>query len=409
MKRLFNLSIAALASVLALASCQEKTPAPVVPATITTEFTNLDKVSTDTKDGVTTIVLKASEADASIEISVLSPKVYLEAGSYSVGTATGNYTAHFKNNVVDCDVVSGGITVAVDAEDNYTITGALKLSNEQGTIVRLTAKGKIEFPAPAEWLYTKKTENNATVYSIYTLGDQNELVAMATVYGDATGKFDVNTTAAAGSAMVGTCANAGTFISIDKWGYFMQLSGTVTVQEKTGKLNFIFAGANSATYNNCEEASKVNVPAVKTPRDGMYYYKYFFAPSQIAEGAIECTAKVYTSDFKELFSSIVIVASEDFYLGENQGKGLGFMVYPLEYYVPQTIGKVAINCATYVSIDGVNTIVPDGYYVVINDKSETKGYAMIAPIDGTYTAPEPLWSYLEQNIWSFGAFVYPTE
>lgn len=409
MKRLFNLSIAALASVLALASCQNKEEGPVVPATISAEFTNLEKVSADTKDGITTIVLKATTAEATFELSVLSPKVYLEAGSYSIGTATGNYTAHYKDKIVDCDVVSGGITVAVDTEDNYTITGALKLSNEQGTILRLTAKGNIEFPAPAEWLYTKKTEDNATVYSIYTLGDQNELVAMATVYGDAKGTFNVNNSAAAGSAMVGTCANAGTFISIDKWGYFMQLSGTVTVQEKAGKLNFIFAGANSATYNNCEEVSKVNVPSVTTPRDGKYFYKYFFAPSQIVEGALECTAKVYTSDFKELFSSILIVASEDFCMGENQGKGIGFMVYPIEYYVAETIGKVAVNRATYVSIDGVNTIIPDGYYVVVNDKSETKGYAMIAPIDGAYTAPEPLWSYLEQNIWAFAAFVYPTE
>lgn len=414
MKRLFNLTIAALASVFALASCQNKEEEPVIPATLSTEFTNLEKVSTDTKDGITTIVLKASTAEASIDITVLSPKVYLEAGSYTVGKASGNYSAHYKDKLVDCDVVSGGLTVAVDADENYTLTGALKLSNEQGTILKLTAKGKIEFPAPAEWVYTKTTEDGATVYSIYTIGEVNELVAMATVFGE-TGEFAVSAAAKdKGTAKIGNSAVSGTFISEPAYGYFMQLSGKVTVTPVKDKMQFVFDGNRDVTYNNCELIAKANVVTKKSPTEpdangAKFTYKYFSVPSELVEGAIEFTAKVYyAADNSEFISMTSLRSNDTFWKGEGQGKGHGTMVYPMAYYSEALIDKLAIQETCYYVIDGKHYTVPTELYCVINDKSETKGYAMVAPIDGSYNGPAELMDWLTANdmtIWSLVAFV----
>lgn len=405
MKKAF---IAIAAGLSVFAACSKPEKKAEIPALINASFTSLTNKSVEA-GSPNKLTVTAAENGAELTIVFYSDMVYLANGTYSIGTAAGNYSAHYKDQYVDNDVVSGSVTVALDENDEYNITGALKLNNTDATLVKIDAKGKMEYELPAEYLYTKTTADGATVYNIYTLGESNELLAMATVCGEATGTFTINNTAEAGTAKIGSCGNAGTFLSVDKWGKFMLLSGTVKVSEKSGKLNFAFNGTYSGEYNNCQPASSVNVPKVETPRDGKYYYKYFFAKSALVENAYECTAKSYTSDFKELFSSTVIVASEDFYLGENQGKGLGFGVYPFEMYSADLIGKLAINNTTYVSIDGVNTQVPDGYYVVINDRSVEKGYAMIAPIDANYVAPEPLWSFLGQNIWSFGSFVYPTE
>lgn len=397
--------IALAAVVLALAACEKPVEKVQIPELINATFTTLTNKSVEAGQP-NKLTVTAADNGAEISFVFYTDKVYLDNAVYTVGTAAGNYTAHYKDQYVDNDVVSGSVTVTADDKDNYTITGALKLNNEEETLVKVNATGVMVYELPAEYVYTKATKDGATVYTIYTLGDTNEMLAMATVYGDALGTFEVNTSGAAGSAAPGYIAESGTFISIDIWGYFMQFSGTVTISEKAGKLNFVFEGANKGAYRNCQEVAKANVPAYTTPKDGFYVYKYFFAPSQLVDNVFECTVKVYTSDLKEIVTGTFLIDNQDFYKGENQGKGLGYMVYGLEYYSAQTVGKVAFNNGTYMRINGESTVVPNEYYFVVNDKSETKYYAMAAPIDATYTAPEPLMGFLDNNIWSFAAFTY---
>jgi len=402
--------IALFTCALALAACNKEEEKVEIPSIINATFTAVQN------NGVTAgtpnkLAVAAQENGAEISIVFSSEKIYLEDGAYTVGSANGNFTAHYKDQYVDNDVVSGTLTVSSDSDSKYTISGTLKLNNPEATLVKVSASGVMEYELPAEYCYIKTTDGSAIVYSIYSLGEQNNLLAMATVYGNETGEFEVNTSAKSGSAMVGTNAKAGTFISVDNWGYFMQLSGSVKIMKKAGKLNFSFDGVYDGSYNNCEEVKSVNVPAYKTPTDGMFVYKYFFAPSPIINGAFECTAKVFTSDGVEFASHTIIVSSQEFYLGENQGKGLGFYNKEMADYnkdVEAANTNFAIKNAGYYSIDGVKYAIPDGYVFVINDNSITKGYSMLADIDGSYSTFEPLLTFLGGSIWTFICFPYPT-
>ena len=295
MKRIVKLSFAALAGVLALAACKKEEAKIEIPAVITANFDNLGKA--DFVQGTPNqIKLTASSTDATLSITVFTDKVYLEDASFTVGSAAGNYAMHYKDTYVDNDVVSGSLSVTSDEDFNYTVTGTVKLDNEEGTAVKLTATGHFEFELPAEYCYVQSKNGDAVVYDIYTLGDTNEHLAKATVYGGETGKFEVNGTKESGSALYGCHADEGCFASFGEDGYFMQFSGTVEIKKKSGLIAVDFKGPREISFPNCKKVDKVNVPSAVVPNftaESAAVIKAYSVPSQIVKGAYELTAKVF--------------------------------------------------------------------------------------------------------------------
>lgn len=416
MKKFFAISLVALAGILSFASCDPEEKTPAIPAVIETEFSNLAKVSVQTTDGISTIKVNASTDKAAVEFTFTSDKVYLGNGNYVEGTEKGNFTAHYKDELVDNDAVSGVLVVSSDVNDNYTIEGTIRLDNKEGTAVKIKATGKMEFELPAEYNYTVKKEGNNFVYDIYTLGPENVLLAKATVCGSETGEFTVAGTGEAGTAMYGRAAQSGCFITIGQDGYFMQLSGSVKITAKAGKLTFAFNGPQDrdAIYNNCEKVESVNVPSPTHPFVAYgVSIKYFGVESEIVPGAYEFTAKTFLPDGAEFITITALTSSLDFWRGEGQHQGWGFMTYGYNYYLAAgdagLVGKLGIQPASYYILDNVPHEVPEGYFLVINDQSESGSVTIAAPIDDKYNGPADLMQWLlaadPENVSTAGIYV----
>lgn len=388
MKKILFTSAVILTAMLAASCNPQEEQKEEIPAVIEPALTAI------ANNGVTagtpnTINVTASGDGATLEIKFFSDKVYLPAGSYSVGTEAGKYTAHYKDKYIDCDVASGSITVSVDEESNYTVSGSLRLGNELGTIVKANVTGLMEFELPTEYYYVQSSADGATVYDIYSLGDTNEHLAKATVFGE-TGKFTVDGSKKSGTALYGCGAISGSFFKVSTDGYFMALSGTVTVQKRAGKLNFTFDGARDIAFNNCEKKTSVNEVINKPTELGTLTCKYFIVESEIAKGAYEFTEKLFFGNGNE-FISITLLLSKTTITGEN----LHPMIQPYENYKEENVDNYAIGPACYYMIDGkpVQASMAGDVYGMVNASYEAAGIGFALPLTASYILPDDLFNY----------------
>ena len=398
---------ASAAALFAIASCEE-TPegpeTPEIPAQIEVTLTNL--VKGDIVAGeINKLPVTASAEGVELELNFYSDKVYLAAGTYTVGKAVGNYEGKVKTNVVEADIKSGTITVADDGNDGYTLTGTLRLDNEAGTLAKLNATGTLAYELPTEFFYTATTVADTTIYKIYDL--ENHQLAAAAVVGAEEGTFDV----VEGTALPGE-PDAGTWVWIDGFGTEIYLHGKVTISTSHGKKVFKFEDNHTRLFNNCEMKASITPVLIKSDNDAENIYAtgplaITVVPSPVHKDCFEITMKLFFWDGRE-FLSFVVVTPDNEYPWSEPKTGLGSVIVPYSYYTAydpaaeelqgkQIKGRISPEGTCFYVANGVKKQVKasDGFYALANcgeqaTESGNVKYSLVVFINGSYEAPAGL-------------------
>ena len=396
---------ASAAALLAVSSCGEKNDAPEIPAQIEATFTNLVKGEVVAGE-VNVLPVSASAEGVELELTFHSDKVYLDEGSYTVGTAAGNYEGKIKTAAVEASIKSGAITVAVGENDAYTLTGTLRLDNEAGTIVKLNATGVLVYEMPTEYYYTYKAGTDANVYQIFDL-DGHQL-ASAAVVGAEEGTFDV----LEGKALPGA-PNAGTWVWIDNFGTEIYLHGKVTVSTNHGKKVFKFEDNHTRTFNNCELKNDITPVLVKADADADNLYSggpmtVTAVASPVHKDMYEITMKLFFFDGREFLSYVVLTSDKDYPFSEMKA-GLGSIIATYDQYKTypadlgdslngaQIKGRIAPEGTCFYVANGVKKQVKaaDGFFALANcGEQETENgtikYSLVTFINLSYEVPAGL-------------------
>ena len=408
---------ASAAALFAIASCDDKPEGPdtpEVPAQIEVTLPNL--VKGDVVPGeINKLPVTASADGVDLELTFYSDKVYLAAGTYTVGQAVGNYEGKVKTKVVEAQIKSGTITVADDGNDGYTLTGTLRLDNEVGTLAKLNATGTLAYELPTEYYYTLTKGTDANVYKIYDL--QNHQLAAAAVVGAEEGTFDV----VEGKALPGN-VNDGTWTWIDGFGTEIYLHGKVTVSTSHGKKVFKFEDNHTRTFSNCELKADLTPALVRgaTAADDIFATQdaagniaavtFTAVPSPVVKDMFEVTAKLFWPDGREFLTMTVLTNNETFPISDQGGKPSKIVPYD-EYKAYDTAtaaetykgtkGRIAPVGTCFYVANGVKTGVEisdvSGLFALINYKDDAeKGikYALVTYLDAKYAVPESLLAVL---------------
>ena len=405
MKKLFYFLATAVA-LFAISSCEEKPEdnTPTIPEQIEVTLTNLVKGDVETGD-VNKLPVSASADGVELQLTFYSDKVYLAAGTYTVGTAAGNYEGKIKAKDVElASIKSGSITVADDGNDGYTLTGTLRLNNEVETIAKLNATGTLAYELPTEYYYTVTKGSGSNVYKVYDL--QSHQIAAAEVVGAEEGAFDV----AEGKLVPGN-VNDGTWVWIDGFGTEVYLHGKVTVSTSHGKKVFKFEGNHERTFSNCELKADLTPVPIRgaTEADDMFsmsIVKFSVVASPVVENMFEVTAKLFWADGREFLTMTVLTSNETFPFSDQGGKPSRIVTYD-EYKAydaslySSTGGRIAPVGTCFYMVNGVKTGVDvsavSGLFALINYKEDAeKGvkYALVTYLDAKYNVPESLLSVL---------------
>ena len=388
---------ASAAALFAIASCGEKPEdAPEVPAQIEVALTNL--VKGDVVAGeINKLPVTASADGVELELTFYSDKVYLAAGTYTVGQAVGNYEGKVKTKAVEAQIKSGTITVADDGNDGYTLTGTLRLDNEAGTLAKLNATGTLAYELPTEYYYTLDKGADANVYKIFDL--ENHQLASAAVVGAEEGTFDV----LEGKALPGA-PNAGTWVWIDNFGTEIYLHGKVTVSTSHGKKVFKFEDNHTRTFSNCELKASITPALIKgaTDEENLFSFglvSYTTVASPVVKDMFEVTAKLFWNDGREFLSFVVLTNDGEFPFSVP-GKGNPSRVVSYDDYknydaakYEGTKGRVSPAGTCYYVVNGVKTPVnpEDGFFGLINYKEVEGVKAGLATfLNASYALPDAL-------------------
>ena len=413
MKKLF-FYLATAAALFAVSSCQDKPTddTPEVPAQINVTVTNLVKGDVVTGD-VNKLPVSAKADDVEIELTFYSDKVYLAAGSYSIGTAVGNYEGKVKAKGVELTAVkSGSINVSIEGDGNYTLTGTLRLDNEAGTVVKLDAKGTMMYEIATEYFYTVEKGASANVYKIYDL--QNHPIAEASVVGAEEGTFEVSK----GTLLPATGVE-GTWVDVEGFGIEAYLHGKVTVSSSFGKKTFKFEDNHTVILANCELKSSITPKYEDAGPFTWGFYTYTVVKSPVVTGAWEATIKLFYrlegDAWGPEFLSTTVITDDDDFLMHNVGAGLPSPIVSYSDYATfnaetatATFGfaRLAPEGASYYFVKGKRTAcglsAESGKYMVVNCGPVAEGiYAIVlAPIDMTYAGPDDLMEVLAGNIYN---------
>ncbi len=388
---------ASAAALFAFVSCDEKTDdTPEVPAQIEVTLTNL--VKGDIVEGeINKLPVSASADGVELELTFYTDKVYLPAGTFTVGTAVGNYEGKVKAKNVEAAIKSGTITVADDGNDGYTLTGTLRLNNEAGTLAKLNATGTLAYELPTEYYYTLEKGSDANVYKIFDL--ENHQLASAAVVGAEEGTFDV----LEGKALPGE-ANGGTWTWIDGFGTEIYLHGKVTVSTSHGKKVLKFEDNHTRIFNNCELKADITPALIKSDNAEENIFSYgVLAFNSVASPVVaektEVTFKLFFADGRE-FLSFVVVADEGF--PELGGGGspskiisyADYKAYDATKYEGTKGRIVPVGTAFYVA-NGVKTEVglsdDTGFFALINYAERNGVYGCVTTfLDASYALPDGL-------------------
>ena len=401
---LFLLSAAAMLSIAACGDDNKGGDDPI-PSLLEVTFNSLVKGDITTGE-LNVLPVTATSADGDVlELTFYTDKIYLPAGTYDFGNASGNYTGHFKGHKLDLDVESGNVVVAVEGDENYTLTGTIRLNNEQGTAIKISATGKLVYEFPTEYYYTvdknvKKGEITANVYKVYSMEGAKQLAEFA-VRGEE-GTFEVKDSGADGTAIIGV-ANGGTWLWRDNYGTYPLLHGKIAISKSHGRLNFAVDDIQDVSFNNCELKADI-VPASRKGDDSLTGLTAIFynEESPAVSGRYELTAKLYFADGRE-FMAVTLFTSTSMPATQTAavGKRLNYTVVN-DFASMVDGGDYYLFGAAYYVIDGVYYNFGDANVMQIcyKHKAGKDPSLSIVPMifDGVDTnnlaMPEPLYSFL---------------
>ncbi|MBR0109090.1 MAG: hypothetical protein IJM05_00630 [Bacteroidales bacterium] len=406
MKKFFLFLISA-AAMLSIAACGDdnKGGDDPIPSLLEVTFNSLVKGDITTGE-LNVLPVTATSADGDVlELTFYTDKIYLPAGTYAFGNASGNYTGHFKGHKLDLDVESGNVVVAVEGDENYTLTGTIRLNNEQGTAIKISATGKLVYEFPTEYYYTvdknvKKGEITANVYKVYSMEGAKQLAEFA-VRGEE-GTFEVKDSGADGTAIIGV-ANGGTWLWRDNYGTYPLLHGKIAISKSHGRLNFAVDDIQDVSFNNCELKADI-VPASRKGDDSLTGLTAIFynEESPAVSGRYELTAKLYFADGRE-FMAVTLFTSTSMPATQTAavGKRLNYTVVN-DFASMVDGGDYYLFGAAYYVIDGVYYNFGDANVMQIcyKHKAGKDPSLSIVPMifDGVDTnnlaMPEPLYSFL---------------
>ena len=388
MRKLVTLTWTAVAFLL-LFSCNKKSEI-LLPQVLDATFQTLTHSGTAEGD-VNVITLTSASADAYFSADFYTDKRYLPTGSYRVGEEIGSFHGHYKNASLDNDVISGTLKVASSEDGKYSIGGALRLNDQEGSIVKVSAEGIIEFPRSSEYFYTASSDGDLTTYSIYSLGADNYLLAQAKVFGRGDGEYKVS------SEQIDGAADYNSFF-YDGQSRFVMLSGSITVQEDSGNKTFVFKyGGLTASFSNCElKDSMTEKKRTGEDVNSGFSLKTFVLPSGVAEGTYDYTVKVYFPDGREFFSATIHTASED-PLSDGAAHNYKIRTYAV-YASGLAADHTSVEPATYYVLDGEIIPAPLNLYITLRQGKNgdlTRTWLMLS--DPSETMPEPLNTFLGGN------------
>jgi len=400
---LFLLSAAAMLSIAACGDDNKGGDDPI-PSLLEVTFNSLVKGDITTGE-LNVIPVTATSADGDVlELTFYTDKIYLPAGTYAFGNASGNYTGHFKGHKLDLDVESGNVVVAVEGDENYTLTGTIRLNNEQGTAIKISATGKLVYEFPTEYYYTvdknvKKGEITANVYKVYSMEGAKQLAEFA-VRGEE-GAFEVKDSGAEGTAIIGV-ANGGTWLWREDYGTYPLLHGKITISKSHGRLNFVVDDIDDVAFNNCELKTDI-VPASKKGNDSLegLTAKFFNEESPAVPGRYELTAKLYFADGREflavtLFTSTSMPCTQTAMVGKRSNYTVA------TNYASMTDGEYFLFDSAYYVIDGeyYDMGATNVFQICYKHKTGKDPSLAVIPIiyDGVdpsnLAMPEPLYTFL---------------
>ena len=423
MKKVILLVFAAAAALL-MASCSNDGPdnpdPNKHPAVIKANYTDLTKGNI-TGDAVKTLPVSASSEAGSLDLKFYSDKIYLPAGTYTLGKEIGNYSGHFKNDWVDSDIVGGMITVALDGEEDYSISGTVRLANEEGTAVKIRSNGKLVYEFPTEYYYTETKDATvygykANVYKIYDMATSVQIAEFA-LAGAENGDFQVAGTGAAGTALYGS-ANAGCWFYEPGFGTHIMIHGSLSVSQSHGKKNFIVSDTKSASFTNCE--LKQNLVPVQRPGGGDVSFmmvNFFSVESPVVEGMYELTIKLNYTDGSEFISLTGLVPTPNPILealqkdGDSTG-GMPFSSVSYEDYLAGPTSRCGIQPTIFYVINGVKYDLPmDSDFTMVVNFQKVSGIVagLVAPTNMAYALPGPLNDFLTSigsSIWGLMGYYF---
>lgn len=392
---------------LSIAACDDdnKGGEDPIPTLVEVTFNSLAKGDIVAGE-LNALPVTATSADGDVlELTFYTDKIYLAAGTYTFGKAAGNYSGHFKGHKLDLDVASGNVVVAVEGDEDYTLSGTIRLDNEQGTAIKLSAAGKMVYEFPTEYYYTvdknvKKGDKTANVYKVYAMKDAQQLAEFA-VRGEE-GVFEVKDSGADGTAIIGV-ANGGTWLWRENYGTYPLLHGKVTIAKSHGKLNFTVDDIEDVAFNNCELKADI-VPASRKGNDSIEGFTALFynEESPVVAGRYELTAKLYFADGRE-FMAVTLFTSTEMPCTQaaKVGKRCNFTLVK-DFASMVDGGEYFLFDAAYYVIDGVYYDMGEANVMQICYKHKAGKDPSLAVIPMIYdgvdqnnlSMPEPLYSFL---------------
>lgn len=416
-----SLYIVLAAAVALFASCSQDVPdnpgSSKHPAVIKANYTELSNGAI-TGEEVKTLPVSASSADGTLDLKFFTDKIYLPAGTYTLGKEIGNYTGHFQNDWVDADIVGGMITVGLEGDEDYSVSGTVRLGNEEGTALKIRSNGKMVYEFPTEYYYTVTKGANvhgvtADVYKVYDMNTSVQLAECAIVGGES-GTFDI----LEGTAVYGT-PNDGCWFFEPGFGTHIMIHGSVATSKSHGKMNFAFNDTKSASFTNCELKQDIT-PALPASSGDISFmmFNFFSVESPVAEGMYELTIKMNYTDGGEFMSLTALCPTPNPLLealkkdGDSTG-GMPFQAVTYEEYLQKPTSRCGIEPTIFYVVNGVKypVKIEDGFAMVTNGQMAGGAIAaLLAPTNMAYALPGPLDSYLTGiggSIWSLIGYYFP--
>lgn len=427
MKKSIYFALAALASLI-LASCSDG-PQPEMPGynVIEANYSSLTR-GQEKGDAVVTVPVTASSDAGTLNLNFHSNIPFLSPGAYTVGEGLGRFNGHFKDNTVEGDINNGMLTVTLDGVKNFTISGTVRLKDEEGTIVKIRAKGELEYDIPTNYYYTEEAGSSngipALVYKLYDKATSVQVAQLAVV-GAGEGDYAISATGAAGTAVFGS-VNEGCWFFDASYGTYLMIHGGVSVSSTfPGRLDFSFTDKFNFTenaavsFNYCEKKQDI-VPA--TPAcsgDVSFMMLHFYSiPSPVVDGMYELTIKMNYTAGDEFLSFTGLTDTPNPILeplqkdGDSTG-GVAFMPVSYEEYLSgDASSKSAIIPTCYFVWEGVKYDIPfdQGFAMVLNAQRVQGIVAgLVAPTTMSYSLPEPLESGLAAqglSIWNLMGYYF---
>ena len=427
MKKLIYFALAASASLI-LASCHDGSQ-PEMPGynVIEANYSSLTR-GQETGEAVVTVPVSASSDAGTLDLNFFSNIPFLSPGAYTVGDGLSHFNGHFKGNAVEGDINNGMLTVTLDGVKDFTISGTVRLKDAEGTIVKIRAKGELEYDIPTNYFYTEEAGSSngipALIYKLYDKATSVQIAQLAVV-GTGEGDYQISPTGEAGTAVYGS-VNEGCWFYDASYGTYLMIHGGVSVSSTfPDRLNFSFSDKFNFTenaaidFNYCEKKQDI-VPATPASSGDMSFMMLHFysIPSPVAEGMYELTIKMNYTAGDEFLSFTGLTDTPNPILeplqkdGDSTG-GVAFMpVSYADYLSGAATAKSAIVPTCYYVWEGVKYDIPfdQGFAMVLNaQRMQGIVAGLVAPTNMSYSLPEPLLSGMAAkglSIWNLMGYYF---